>query len=104
MIKLTKVAFALGTALAAFGAQAQSSGGSSSVTLYGVIDTYLQSARGETTLHRVQSGGLMGSRFGLRGTEDLGGGLRAFYVLEAGINADDGSSAQGGTLFGLARS
>lgn len=100
MHKLTKVSLALGAALAAFGVQAQTSNGSSSVTIYGVVDAYLQSVRGDSTLHRVQSGGLSSSRFGLRGTEDLGSGLKAFYTLEAGFNADDGTSANGGTLFG----
>jgi len=100
MNKLTKVAVAIGAALTAFGAHAQSNNPSPNVTVYGIVDAYVQSLRGDTTLHRVQSGGLNSSRFGLRGIEDLGGGLRAFYTLEAGINVDDGSSAQGGVLFG----
>src|SRR5262249_9794157 len=101
MHKSTGVVLALSTALAAFGAQAQTSGnGTSNVTAYGIIDAYVQTARGASSLQRVQSGGLMGSRLGLKGTEDLGSGLRAFYVLEGGINTDDGSSAQGGVLFG----
>ena len=48
---------------------------------------------------RVSDGanqGLGSSRFGMRGTEDLGGGLKANFVLEAGINIDDGSSGNGG--------
>ena len=46
------------------------------------------------------SGGINGSRFGLRGTEDLGGGLKANFQLENGFNIDSGSAAQGGLLFG----
>ncbi len=36
------------------------------------------------------------SRIGFRGTEDLGGGLKAVFQMEAGINIDDGSSGNGG--------
>lgn len=66
----------------------------SSVTLYGVVDAYVQVANGASTLTRVQSGGLNGSRFGLRGSEDLGGGLRAIFQIESGINLDDGTFGQ----------
>jgi predicted porin len=74
-----------------------------SVTLYGVLDTNLEylthaSANGGS-LVRENSGGLDNSRFGLRGTEDLGGGYSAFFVLEAGINSNDGTNATAGTLF-----
>ena len=51
---------------------------------------------------RVQDGnnqGLGSSRFGFRGTEDLGGGLKANFVMEAGVNLDDGSSGNGGGNF-----
>ncbi len=47
----------------------------------------------------VQDGNTVGdgsSRFGLRGTEDLGGGLKAVFQFEAGVNIDDGSSGNGG--------
>lgn len=72
----------------------------SNVTLYGAVDLFYQNAQGANSLSRLQSGGLSGSRFGLRGTEDLGGGLKANFVFEGGINADDGTSGQGGLLFG----
>ena len=51
---------------------------------------------------RVSDGnnqGLGSSRFGMRGTEDLGGGLKANFVLEAGLNLDDGSIGNGGGNF-----
>ncbi len=47
----------------------------------------------------VQDGNTIGdgsSRFGFRGTEDLGGGLKAVFQFEAGVNIDDGSSGNGG--------
>ena len=41
-----------------------------------------------------------GSRFGLKGSEDLGNGYKVAFVLESGIKSDDGSLDQGGKLFG----
>ncbi|MCG8986758.1 porin [Delftia acidovorans] len=74
---------------------------SSSVTLYGVVDMAVESARtGNGGLQRLESGVIAGSRWGLRGTEDLGGGQRALYVVEAGFNGDTGASGQGGLAFG----
>lgn len=91
-----KAAFAATCVAAAAGAQAQSS-----VVLYGIVDMGLEFAKaGSTSQTRVLSGGSIGSRLGFRGTEDLGGGLAAVFRLEQGINADDGSIAQGGRAFG----
>lgn len=78
----------------------------SNVTVYGLIDTgveYLNHANAAgNSLVRMPNltGGLMPSRWGLRGSEDLGGGLKAVFVLESGFNPDMGSSGQGGRLFG----
>ncbi|WP_225934295.1 MULTISPECIES: porin [unclassified Cupriavidus] len=88
-------------ALAAGGAYAQSS-----VTLYGVVDAGVEYANhqpGVTGSHdvvRLTSGNMSGSRWGLRGVEDLGGGLKGVFVLESGFNVDTGTSGQGGRLFG----
>jgi predicted porin len=84
-------ALALATAASA---QAQSAD-TAKVTLYGVVDAYVQAANGAGTLTRTQSGGLSGSRFGLKGSEDLGAGLRAIFTIESGINLDDGTNGQG---------
>lgn len=98
-MKLRLAAIAVATLLAASGAQAQSS-----VTLYGVADVgieYLTHA--DTSNHglaRMASGNLSGSRWGVRGTEDLGGGMSALFVLESGFDIDTGTSGQGGRLFG----
>jgi predicted porin len=48
----------------------------------------------------LNTGGLSGSRFGLRGSEDLGGGLKANFVMENGHNTETGAAGQGGLLFG----
>jgi predicted porin len=75
-----------------------------SVTLYGVADVGVEFANHQkgagNSVVRMQSGNLSGSRWGLRGAEDLGGGMRAIFALESGYNVDDGKSGQSGRLFG----
>lgn len=83
------------SALALTAAHAQSS-----VQLYGIVDVFGQALDADQSVQRVQSGGQSGSRFGLRGREDLGGGLEAFFTLEGGLNADEGTLSQNGALFG----
>ena len=71
------------------------------VTVYGVVDQYLDfNQAGSQRAALLQSGGLDGSRIGFRGQEALGNGLKAVFQLESGFNADDGTSGQGGILFG----
>lgn len=77
----------------------------SSVTLYGVIDQgfdYTNNSGGRSLLH-LQDGtydGVYGSRWGLKGQEDLGGGVSALFKLESGFSAENGELRQGGLLFG----
>ena len=105
MMKKTLVAAAVFAAVSG-AAMAQSS-----VTLYGVADANINSTSSTTyatpggvstkiTQARVDSGGFSGSRWGLRGSEDLGGGLKAIFQFESGFDISTGSSAQGGLLFG----
>jgi predicted porin len=95
-MKFTPIALGTIALAASLSAGAQTTEPSnSSVTIYGVVDAYVQSAHGAVTENRVQSGGLNGSRIGFRGNEDLGGGLKALFVLESGINLDDGTNGQG---------
>lgn len=87
--------------LLAFGlAAASAAHAQSSVTLYGILDMYMQVGKGDKTSTQLQSGGMSGSRWGLRGAEDLGGGLRAVFLMESGVNADTGTLGSGGGLFG----
>lgn len=77
----------------------------SGVTLYGLVDTGIECIThagpgGSGGLARMSSGNVAGSRWSLRGKEDLGGGLNAVFVLESGVNSDTGTSGQGGRLFG----
>lgn len=87
-------------ALGAFATAAHAQ--SSSVTLYGIIDegiTYNSNAGGNRQF--ALAGGIMqGSRWGLRGTEDLGGGLKAIFALENGFDPSTGKFGQGGLMFG----
>lgn len=76
----------------------------SSVTLYGIIDNginYSSNVGGGSKFAMV-NGEVVGSRWGLRGTEDLGSGLHAVFRLESGYNVDSGKLGQGGLLFGRA--
>jgi predicted porin len=89
-------------ALAALGTFAGAAHAQSSVTLYGIIDAgfaYNNNSGGQK-LYTTSSGNVQGSRWGLRGTEDLGGGLKALFVLENGFNLFNGRLAQGGDQFG----
>ena len=72
----------------------------SSVTLYGVADMALESVKGATTTQRMVSGQQQGSRWGVRGSEDLGGGLKAVFQIESGLNMANGALGQGGLGFG----
>jgi predicted porin len=93
--------------LATGGAFAQSS-----VTLYGVIDTgigYLSSqapstgaTKGGHSVFKMIEGVWGGERFGLKGSEDLGGGTKAIFQLEQGFNADTGAESKAGLMFSRA--
>ncbi|HJV59436.1 MAG TPA: porin [Albitalea sp.] len=94
-MKLSHFAFTAVALASAAAAQAQVTNNNASVTLYGIVDAYVQVAHGASSLSRTQSGGLSGSRLGFKGNEDLGGGLRAIFAIESGINLDDGTNGQG---------
>ncbi|MBD9533282.1 porin [Comamonas sp. CMM01] len=68
----------------------------SSVTVFGVVDEAVTYVNGADNWNGINSGGNATSRIGFRGVEDLGGGLKANFWLEAGILADSGSGQSGG--------
>lgn len=89
-------------ALALLGAFTGAANAQSSVAIFGVVDLGIEQTRvspGASTLG-LASGIQSGSRWGLKGSEDLGGGLSASFKLEAGFDASNGSPAQGGRAFG----
>jgi predicted porin len=70
--------------------------------IYGIVDSGLvrESGGPAGSVTALGGGVASGSRLGFKGTEDLGGGLSANFLLENGFNADTGSLGQGGLLFG----
>ncbi|VVE67518.1 porin [Pandoraea captiosa] len=97
-----KVWMAMALALAAGGAKADG------LQIYGILDNsveYLSNAGGnangsKSSLLRASNGSQAPNRFGFKGSEDLGGGLKAIMQLEAGINLNTGQLQQGGRMFG----
>ncbi|MEY2840831.1 MAG: hypothetical protein RJB60_3130 [Pseudomonadota bacterium] len=92
--RIAPVALAAGLALAS-GAQAQSS-----LNLYGILD--LSAGSFETSYNtaksnrvtQVESGKMTTSYIGFKGTEDLGGGLKANFMLESFLRLDTGASGR----------
>lgn len=93
-------------ALAVLGAFAGSAM-AADVTLYGLVDygfSY-EHLDGDSSTYDAQdtfqmkSGQNSGSRFGLKGTEDLGNGMKVSFVLENGFSADTGALSTSNTLF-----
>jgi predicted porin len=74
----------------------------SSVTLYGVLDNGLNftSNAGGHRAYAMVSGDTSETSFGLKGTEDLGGGISAIFTLENGSNLNSGQLNEGGRIFG----
>lgn len=77
------------------------------VTIYGLIDAGLTrysdaatAGGGSAPVTKMDTGVANANRIGFRGTEDLGGGASAFFILETGYTVDDGALGQGGLLFG----
>jgi predicted porin len=84
--------FALLAVLAGISAAASAQ---SSVTLFGVLDEAARYTKTDTAkLRQLASGGINTSRFGVRGIEDLGGGLKAGFWLESGLNANSGQTSE----------
>src|SRR5476651_1433298 len=90
-------------------AMATSAHAQSSVTLYGIVDNSLTYQSSQTTLGstkngrsniKMSSGVWAGSRFGLKGAEDLGGGTKAIFQLESGFNSASGAQQYTNAEFG----
>ena len=94
-MKKTLLAAAL---LAGFAGAAQAQ---SNVTLYGLVDAGFNYTKLEGQDRKIGiDSGLQGqSRWGIRGSEDIGGGLKAIFTLENGFTVDNGQQTQG-RLFG----
>ncbi|MCI3206527.1 MULTISPECIES: porin [Pandoraea] len=99
---------ALAAASFAVAAPAMAQSSTTNVTLYGVIDAgvaYVNNvasglnAKGAHNFQAVSGIG-QGNRWGLKGSEDLGGGLKAVFVLENGFNLMNGTMLQNSRMFG----
>ena len=80
----------------------------SSVTLYGIADVWVGSSKVQANSGAgwvgdrqtvLEDGGVSNSRIGFKGTEDLGGGLKALFVLEQGFQLDTGNQAEANKAF-----
>ncbi len=72
----------------------------SNVTLFGVLDVAARYTKnGDDKVKSLTNNGLQSGRFGLRGVEVLGGGLKAGFWLEAGLNPDTGSQSDSARLW-----
>lgn len=108
-------------ALAVLGAAAGAAQAQSAVTLYGIVDLWagqasVKDGAGNKLVNPdatglawnvpvLASGGVSGSRWGMKGEEDLGGGLKAVFKIESGFSADTGAGSGGPnrqTYLGLA--
>jgi predicted porin len=87
-------------AVLALGAFAGAAHAQSSVTLYGIVDTGILINNNVKGLHEYALSQATSSRWGLKGTEDLGGGLSAIFDLENGFTTGTGALSQGGLEFG----
>ena len=83
------------------GAFAVSAQAQSSVTLYGTLDAGLVFSNNQLGHSNFQqgSGSVSNTLFGVRGNEDLGGGLHAIFTLESGFNLNNGAFKENGTMF-----
>lgn len=86
-------------ALAVLGSIAGVAQAQSSVNLYGMVDLYAARIKSgavgaQSSTSVLNSGGLAQSRYGLQGSEDLGGGLKALFKLEQGFDASNGTVLQ----------
>jgi predicted porin len=92
-----------GFALLLCAAAAPSVHAQSTVSVYGLMDAYIEHRSNMTAngdgRWLVNSGGMNTSRVGFRGTEDLGGGLKALFQLESEVNVDTGQAAGGGSFW-----
>ena len=81
-------------ALAVLGAFAGVASAQSSVSLYGTVDLSAKYVKNDGSTRRLSlsQDGINSSQLGFKGTEDLGGGLKAGFLLLAGMNADTGTT------------
>ena len=92
------------TALATLALCAGQTHAQGQVNVYGVVGAQIVYASGTSTLRKLDSNSIVDSRLGFKGEEDLGGGLKAFFQIEGGLDTDTGTAQmfKRGTFVGLA--
>lgn len=96
---MNKVFISLASIMAATGASAQSN-----VTLFGIVDAGIAHVRaGDHSVTALTNSGAGYSRLGFRGSEDLGGGLKAGFWLEGALSNDVGQGPNPQTPFSFQR-
>lgn len=88
LVSLAAATLATTLATPAFAQQAAAP----TVQIFGVIDLAVRRVENNSSQSRLDGSGFQSSRLGFRGTEDLGGGLRAGFWLEGAIDADTGNA------------
>lgn len=96
MMRKSLLALALSVAFPAAFAQMTTNG----VELYGVVDVGFENIdNGAVSVSRISSGISTGSRWGIRGREDLGGGFAALFTLENRFEIDTGQMSNNGAIY-----
>ncbi|WP_416052663.1 porin [Cupriavidus basilensis] len=93
--------FLKATAIPLFWLAGASASAQSSVTLYGIVDdalVYANNQQGHSNFY-TRSGNVSASRFGLRGSEPLGGTTSAIFDLQEGFDIDSGKESSSGLIF-----
>ncbi|KGF80949.1 hypothetical protein IA69_15665 [Massilia sp. JS1662] len=99
-MRTTKIALALAAGAGLVSPSAYAANGTN-VTLYGIVDAGFvhESGGAKGSLNKITSGANSMSRYGFRGSEDLGDGLSAIMGLESGIKIDTGEVDAAGSVF-----
>ncbi|MFZ4288770.1 porin [Variovorax sp. HJSM1_2] len=105
MTKKSPATTGLSALLCASAALATTAVSAQQVTLYGIVDAAVEhvsnvGAAGASITRMPTATTGLPSRWGMRGTEDLGGGLKTVFTLESGFGSDSGVLNQGGRMFG----
>lgn len=96
---MRKAVLAMALALAFPAAHAQLAA-NNTVELYGIVDVGFESVdNGAVSATKLTSGISTGSRWGIRGREDLGGGYSAIFTLESRIEVDTGQISNNGAIY-----
>jgi predicted porin len=88
-MKRTQIALAAVALVASTAAMAD-------VTLYGTVDAAVEQSTGNGTYLNGAGGFVAGNNFGIKGSEDLGNGLKANFTLQQGFNLNQGTPDNGG--------